>query len=194
MVSGSWEVWYLVSWNYFLSLWQGLFAFCSYRYTNFFSWVKLFGYVSQDCLQLITAVTESGLLLHIFMNWAWWCFFSFQNKAKDSFMKECISVSCSWLEEYSYYFIQKQNHCHTQCQQWSQRPYDLQLLDDDSSICLCLTVFPSWLYCHLVIWGNYTRGWNKQQAFKHWIGNVLQSTWIELLIKCKTFNGIFLLV
>lgn len=26
--------------------------------------------------------------------------------------------------------------------------------------------FPSCLYCHLVMWGNYTNGWNKQQALK----------------------------
>lgn len=58
------------SWKYFLSLWQGLSAFCSFRYTNSFPRQKLFGCVLQDCLRLKTAVIQSGLLLHILMNCA----------------------------------------------------------------------------------------------------------------------------
>lgn len=43
-------------------------------------------------------------------------------------------------------------------------------LDDDSSICLCLVYFPSWLYCHLVIPGKYTTVWhvsNRLSNAKH---------------------------
>lgn len=186
MVSGSGEGWYLMSWIYCLSLWQGLFAVCSFRYTNSFSRVKLFGDISQDCLQLITAVIESGLLFRIFMNWGWWFFFFF-SKIKPGIVTWRMSASvwapASWKNVHN--ISTKTNDSHAQ-QQWSQRPDDLQLLDDDSPICLCLTDFPSWLYCHLVIWGNYTDGWNKQQAFKHWIGNVMEWQLFTFLTDIKS--------
>lgn len=83
MVSGSREVWYLVSWNYFLS----------------FSQVPSFLFLGKVVWRKWIAaphVYELGF-----------CFL-FKNEDKDSF--DCICVNCSWLERCPYYFSPNISH------------------------------------------------------------------------------------
>lgn len=169
MVSGSGEIWYLLSWKYFLSLWQRLFAFCSLRYSNSFSWVKLF---SQDCLRLITAVIEGGSLLLILMNWGWFFFCFPEMKPKIVLWRMSASECCSCLDERPYYFNQNK---------W------LSL----SAAIMLKTLRPSatgWWFINLDLFDRFSlltllppsdmrqlHWWqHKQQAFKHRKGNVMQ--------------------
>ena len=171
LVSGSGEVWYLLSWKYFLSLWQRLFAFCSLRYTNSFSRVKLF---SRDCLQLITAVIESGSLLLILMNWGLMGIFFLFTTVKPNIVlwRMSASVCCSCLDERPYYFNQNKWLSLSAAIIWKAwRPpatgwwfINLHLFDRFSLLTLLPPSDTRQLHCWLI------------QATGFYIGNVMQGS------------------